>query len=140
MIWICIRKSLFPRELMDWSTNKVSINLIVMPNITFVRWGIKIFKASFANTVWWWQFGWREKWPRHSIRRFGWDVKINSIHEEEFPVRWVSSLNNCCKPSLGLTASICKPSQDVVYLYLLYACINLIPVSGFCIKISNDNN
>ena len=43
------------------------------------------------------------------ITRFGWDVKIKSIHGEEFPVRWVGSLLICCKPDYDVIASIFKP-------------------------------
>ena len=70
---------------------------------------------NFANTIWW-QFGWREEWAPDSITRFGWEVKIKSIHKEEFPVRWVNSFINWCKPNWDVIASIFKPWLGAVSL------------------------
>ena len=40
------------------------------------------------------QLGWRDGWTPNSTTKFGCDVNIKSIHEEEFSKKWVSSLIN----------------------------------------------
>ena len=57
----------------------------------------------------WWQFACREEWTPGSITSFGWDVNVKSMHEEEFALRWMGSLINCCKPNWDVMQLFLKP-------------------------------
>ena len=48
-----------------------------------------------------------------SITKFGFDVKIKSIQEEESATRCVGSLISCCNPNWEVIASILESSYDV---------------------------
>ena len=68
--------------------------------------------------IWWWQLEWREGWVPLSITKFGWFMKIKSIHDEELESMWVGSYINCSRPWIEVTESICTPSLlDMSYLY-----------------------
>ena len=54
---------------------------------------------NLAKTIWWWQLGWRDGWTPDSTTKFGCDVNIKSIHEEEFSNKSVGSLINWHNPS-----------------------------------------
>ena len=47
------------------------------------RRGNSILRLSFANTIWWWQFGYKDACTPLSITKLDWLVKIRSIHEDE---------------------------------------------------------
>ena len=48
------------------------------------------------------------------IAKFGWSVKIRSIHDDyELESKWVGSEISCCKPWIVVRDSICVPSWDV---------------------------
>ena len=52
--------------------------------------------------------------PPDSITKFGFDVKIKSIQEEESAIRCVGSLISCCNPNWEVIASILETSYDVL--------------------------
>ena len=45
--------------------------------------------------------------------KFGWSVKIRSIHDDELGSKWVGSEISCCKPCIVVRDPICVPSSDV---------------------------
>ena len=49
-----------------------------------------------------------------SITKFGCDINIKSIQEEESATRCVGSLISCCNPNWEAIASILEPSYDVL--------------------------
>ena len=63
--------------------------------------------------IWWWHFTWSEGWTSLSTAKFGWSVKIRSIHDDELGNKWVGSEISHCKPCIVVRDSICVPSWDV---------------------------
>ena len=51
-----------------------------------------------------------------SITKFGWDVNIKSIQEEEFSSKWVGSLITCLRSYSVAKQSILVPSQSFLSL------------------------
>ena len=49
-------------------------------------------KSNLVNTNWWWKYHWREGWMPDSMTRFGWDVSIQSIQDEDESNKWLGSL------------------------------------------------
>ena len=81
---IYVRKFFGPRELIDWSTNKVSICLFNTKFPVHKEADDKFLDFlifNLANTVWWWQFRCKKEWRLYSMTRFDGDVYIKSIHE-----------------------------------------------------------
>ena len=53
-----------------------------------------------------------------STTKFGWFVKIRSIHDEELESVWVCSHINCSRPFVEVTKSICTLLLlDMSYLH-----------------------
>ena len=71
---------------------------------------------NFANVIRWWQFACSEEWTPDSTTKFGWVVKIRSIHDEESPMKGVGSLITCCNPNWVVTPSNLEPSYVVISL------------------------
>ena len=71
--------------------------------------GYTTSKLNFAKIIWWWQFECRGKWTPDAIIKFGFDVKIRSIHEEEVPNMCVGSLITWCNPKWDAKFSIASP-------------------------------
>ena len=47
----------------------------------------------------WWELGCKDGWTPDSVIRFGFELNIRSIHEEEDSNIWVDSLIISCKPN-----------------------------------------
>ena len=45
----------------------------------------KLLSLYFSKTVWWWQFGYSDRWTPECITKLGWDVKVKLIQEAELP-------------------------------------------------------
>ena len=94
LIHIYIRKFVGPKDLIDWSTNKVSICLF---NVKFHFDKVAddkfldFYFYNLANTIWWWQFRCKEEQTLDSMTKFAGDVNIKWIHKEEFAVKRVGS-------------------------------------------------
>ena len=58
-------------------------------------------KSNLANTNWWWKYHWREGWMPDSMTRFGWDVSIQSIQDED-ESKQMAWFINLLMQSLGL--------------------------------------
>ena len=71
-------------------------------------------KPNFAKIIWWWQSECRDEWTPDSIIKFGCDVKIRSIHEEEVSDMCVGSLIIRCNPNWCVTFSVASPSKLVL--------------------------
>ena len=67
-------------------------------------------KFNFEKTNWWWLFGCSEECAAESVTKFGWDVNIRSIQDDEVFDMCVGSLIICCKPNCAVTFSISFPS------------------------------
>ena len=72
---------------------------------------------SFSNVIWWWQFECSEEWTPGFKTKFGWAVKIRSIHNEESTIKCVGSLIICCNPNWQITPWILEPSYIVISLF-----------------------
>ena len=70
-------------------------------------------RLNMKCITWWWHFTWREGWTPLSTAKFGWSVKIRSIHDDEWGSKWVGSEISCYKPCIVVRDSICVPSWDV---------------------------
>ena len=64
--------------------------------------------------IWWWELGCKDGWTPDSVIRFGCEVNIRSIHEEEDSNIWVGSLIIWCKPNYHEIFSIALPSVVVM--------------------------
>ena len=73
-------------------------------------------RLNFTYVIWLWQFAWREGWTPDSIIRFGCDVNIKSMQEEELFKIWVGSFMIWLKPKLAVKMSIFYPSIFVMLL------------------------
>ena len=79
--------------------------------------GYRIYKLNFAKTIWWWKFEHNEECTAESVIKFGWDVNITPVQDDEIFDMWVSSMwvgcmwyvINCCKPNCAVTFSISFP-------------------------------
>ena len=69
---------------------------------------------NLVNTIWWWQFWWRGEWIPKLITKFGWEAKIRSIQDKDFPRKWVGSLIIYCSRDWEVMASILEPSMIVL--------------------------
>ena len=58
-----------------------------------------------AYINWWWQFGCKDGWTPNSVIKFGCDVNMRSIHEEQLCKICVGSFINWCYPNWGVTFS-----------------------------------
>ena len=109
---------------MNCSSKKFSVPLTVMPYFSFVRWGKWTFQLNFAYAIWWWQFGCKDGWTLESTTKFGCDVKMRSIQDEEFSNTCVGSFLIWRTPNCEVTNSILAPS--VVGLSLMYQFLDFI--------------
>ena len=66
-----------------------------------------ITRLNLWWVIWWWQFGCYEAWTPQSVYKFGWSIKIRSIHEGKFGKRWVGSDISWCKPWLVVKYLVC---------------------------------
>ena len=80
---------------------------------------------NLANTIWWCQFWWRDKWIPKPIAKFGWETKIRLTQDTDFPWRWVHLqfrlLIIWSSPNWEVMSSIFEPSKVVlspVYQFL----------------------
>ena len=64
--------------------------------------------------IWWWELGCKDGWTPDSVIRFGCEVNIRSIHEEEDSNIWVGSSIIWCQPNCDVIFSIALPSVVVV--------------------------
>ena len=72
--------------------------LFKLPYYTFIKWGIINGESNLENTKCWWQFEWRNRWKPDSMTRFGWEVNIKFIKDEDESRKRVGSLINWCSP------------------------------------------
>ena len=86
--------------------------------------GKLIFKLNFEYTIWWWQFGCKDGWTPESTTKFGYDVKMRSIQDEEFSKTCVGSFMIWWSPNCEVRNSIFAPSQ--VVLSLIYQLLDFI--------------
>ena len=64
--------------------------------------------------IWWWKLGCKHGWIPDSVIKFGCQVNIRSIHEEEDSNICVGSLITWCKPECDDIFSIALPSVVVM--------------------------
>ena len=91
-----------PRKLSYCLSNLVNISPLIVPDFSFIRRGITDFK-------------WRMKTP-DSIIKFGWFVKIRSIHDDALPIMCVGFLITSSNQNWEVTPSILESSYVVMSL------------------------
>ena len=74
---------------------------------------------NLAKTIWWWQLGWRDGWTPDSTTKFGCDVNIKSIYEEEFSNKWVGSLIHIISLIHVISVGEDNKNQDIVKVVIL---------------------
>ena len=120
-----------------------------MPDLSSIWWWVTYIQIKFCknklmmttwmkgrmNTMFWLN--------TDLITMFGWDVKIRSIHEEEFGNICVGSLIIWCNASCEATFSILLPSKLVLLLLYQFQYLSLkLPITAnrkgfFCARSSN---
>ena len=91
-----------PRKLSYCLSNLVNISPLIVPDFSFIRRGIMDFKR-------------RMKTP-DSIIKFGWFVKIRSIHDDALPIMCMGFLIISSNQNWEVTPSILESSYVVMSL------------------------
>ena len=55
-------------------------------------------KLNLIKTIWWWQFECNDEWIPDSMTKFGCEVKIRSMQEDDELSMWVGSWISWFKP------------------------------------------
>ena len=63
--------------------------------------------------IWWWELGYKDGWKPDSVIKFGFEVNMRSIHEEEDPNICVGSLITWSKLNCDEILSVDLPSLMV---------------------------
>ena len=64
--------------------------------------------------IWWWELGYKDGWTPDSVIKFGCEVNIKSINEEEDSNICAGSLITWCKPKSDEIFSTALPSFAVM--------------------------
>ena len=107
MIHTSIYESSIPIKHANCLSDKISICILVVPELTKIRWWIKNFcKDKDKDNKFWCKDGWKPD----SVIKFRSKVNIRSMHEEEYSNIYVGSLITWWKPNCDEIFSIALPA------------------------------